>query len=79
MFFELSNNLLYVFMAGFSGGLVVYLATRSILGSRADVLPGGAIAGSLLFSPIWLMLISALLGHVAGVFFMRKLRPLTTN
>lgn len=79
MFIELSDNLLHVFIAGFLGGLLVYLATRWILGNRADVLPGGALAGSVLFSPIWLMLISALLGHVAGVFVMRKLRPLATN
>lgn len=64
---------LVAFFIGAGLAVIIYLATRFVLGDRADHLIGGAAPIAFFVSPWWAALAGAVLGHVLAVIVMRKL------
>jgi hypothetical protein len=60
-------------LQGFFGGIAIHLATRALLGARADDLPGGALAIALVAAPWWVSGPTALVGHFASVVACRRI------
>lgn len=59
--------LLIAALQGFFGGVAVHLASRALLGERADSLPGGALAIAFVAAPWWVSGPAALVGHFVSV------------
>ncbi len=65
-------------LQGLIAGVAVHLATRLLLGARADSLPGGALAICVVVAPWWVSGPAALIGHFASVAVARRFWPAKT-
>lgn len=69
-------HLAVVFVLAALAAMLVYAATRFILGRKANYLVGGLVFIPLLVSPWWIALLGAFAGHALAVWTMNRLRPL---
>ncbi|AIW22376.1 hypothetical protein F0267_01660 [Vibrio coralliilyticus] len=58
-------------LLAFIGGMLVYGLTYLSVKERANPLPAGALVGSLVLSPWYLVMPAALFGHLAGIWLLK--------
>ncbi len=76
---QISNNfkkfkiMLQTIAFSFLQGVLVFALTAIILNKeKASKLPGGAILAAFIFSPWWIALVCALVGHFGTAFLVKK-------
>lgn len=72
MFLTVPGGYVGAAIVAFGLGAVIFLLTRFLLGDRANMLPGGALAASIAITPWWLTVPLALLGHLLSVLLAKR-------